>query len=110
MTATTVSAGGDQAAPTRFLKFKWDPADKRFSGQIESSDSGCVKNRKVSAVFQTPEPGTELVLASDRAGASGKFSIKIKGGLPERGKYYGYAFPKSDRCKAGVSKKLNLKP
>ena len=108
--AQAAAGGGDDRAATHFVRFKWNAHTETFYGQIESKDDGCVKNRKVSAVFETKEPGTELVLAGDRAGASGKFEIKIKGGLPRKGKYYGYARGKESRCAGAFSKKLELKP
>ncbi len=95
---------------TSFAKFRYDAGSEAFKGRIESPDERCVKDRKVTAVFETKQPGTELVLGNDRAGASGKFKIKVKGGPPRKGKYYGLARGKQSLCDLGYSKPIRLKP
>lgn len=114
----TIRLGGGRArrappggvAPTRFAKFKYDAGHETFKGKIASPDPRCIEGRQVVAVFQTKQPGTELVLGKDRAGAGGKFKVEVPGGPPKKGKYYGLAMGRANLCDLGYSKTIKLKP
>ena len=85
--APSALAGGKQF-PTFFTKFKYElkNGEATFTGQIDSSKSGCVGDRKV--VLYRKSNGQNKKLGGDHTNNKGKFSIDLGKGPPKDGKYH----------------------
>lgn len=89
--AAGASAGQSQY-PTFFTKFKFEAStssEEKFSGQIDSSKSKCIKDRKI--VLYRKKNGDKSKIGDDKTNNKGKFTIGVGNGPPKDGKYYAEA-------------------
>jgi hypothetical protein len=74
--------------PTHFVEFKLERSgdQKKFSGQITSSKSKCVNNRKVKVIRK--HNGNQETVGKDKTNGGGNFKILLPSGPVKSGTYY----------------------
>jgi 5-hydroxyisourate hydrolase-like protein (transthyretin family) len=93
--------------PTRFTEFKLERSSgkRTFSGQIDSTNSGCLKGRKVELIGK--HSGNQTTLGKDMTNGDGKFKVALPGSEVKDGTYYAKAkqkkFNNGDKCVEGQS-------
>jgi hypothetical protein len=98
---------GTASYPTRFIEFKLERSSSKrtFSGQIDSTNSGCLKGRKVELIRK--HSGNQTTLGKDTTSGKGKFKVALPSSEVKDGTYFAKAkqkkFNNGDKCLEGQS-------